>query len=193
MACDKLPSARGQGEPLRLMLDVDDRVKITSVFPHKPGRKRVLASSLGYGFLLDEADALANRRAGKAVLNVGAGDPGEDGGEARICLAVEGDHLAVIGDNGKLLVFPLAELPQMPRGKGVRLQSYREGGLRDALTFDADPAQPGSGPAWIDSAGRKSRVEGLARLARPQSLRRQTRPPRLPQQQAVQAGVRRLT
>ncbi len=145
LACDKLPSARGQGEPLRLMLDVDDRVKITAVFPHKPGRKRVLASNLGYGFLLDEADALANRRAGKAVLNVG-----EDGGEARLCLGVEGDHLAVIGDNGKLLVFPLSELPEMPRGKGVKLQAYREGGLRDAMTFDA-----AAGLSWIDSAGRK--------------------------------------
>ena len=150
LACDKLPSARGQGEPLRLMLDVDDHVKIASVFPHKPGRRRVLASSLGYGFLLDEADALANRRAGKAVLNVGAGEPGEAGGEARICLPVEGDHLAVIGDNGKILIFPLSELPEMPRGKGVKLQSYREGGLRDALTFDAE-----TGPTWTDSAGRR--------------------------------------
>ena len=155
LGCDKLPSARGQGEPLRLMLDVDDRVKIASVFPFQPGRKRVLASSLGYGFLLDEADALANRRAGKAVLNVGAGEPGEPEAEARICLAVEGDHLAVIGDNGKLLVFPLSEVPQMPRGKGVRLQSYREGGLRDALTFDAELSGGGAGPAWIDSAGRR--------------------------------------
>ena len=143
LPCDKLPSARGQGEPLRLMLDVDDRVKITAVFPHKPGRRRVLASSLGYGFLLDEADALANRRAGKAVLNV-------DDDEARLCLALEGDHLAVIGDNGKILIFPVSELPEMPRGKGVKLQGYREGGLRDAMTFDA-----ATGPSWIDSAGRR--------------------------------------
>ena len=143
LPCDKLPSARGRGEPLRLMLDVDDHVKITAVFPHKPGRKRVMASSGGYGFLLDEADALANRRAGKAVLNV-------DEGEARLCLAVEGDHLAVIGDNGKILIFPLAELPEMPRGKGVKLQGYREGGLRDAITFAAE-----EGPSWTDSAGRK--------------------------------------
>ena len=147
LPCDKLPSGRGQGEPLRLMLDVDDHVKITAVFPHKPGRKRVMASSLGYGFLLDEAEALANRRAGKAVLNVG---DDKEGGEARICLPVEGDHLAVIGDNGKVLMFPLAELPQMPRGKGVKLQSYREGGLRDAITFTLN-----DGPSWTDTAGRK--------------------------------------
>ncbi len=143
LGCDKLPSARGQGEPLRLMLDVDDRVKIVAVFPHKPGRKRVLASSAGYGFLMNEDEALANRRAGKQVLNV-------DEGEARLCLAVEGDHLAVIGDNGKILVFPLSELPEMGRGKGIKLQSYREGGLRDAMTFDAE-----AGPGWTDAAARR--------------------------------------
>ncbi|WP_158915013.1 DNA topoisomerase IV subunit A [Caulobacter sp. S45] len=143
LGCDKLPSARSQGEPLRLMLDVDDKVKIVAVFPHKAGRKRVMASSGGYGFLLNEDEALANRRAGKAVLNV-------DDGEARLCMVVEGDHIAVIGDNGKILAFPLSELPEMGRGKGVKLQSYREGGLRDAVTFDAE-----TGPVWIDSAGRK--------------------------------------
>ena len=147
LACDKLPSARGQGEPLRLMLDVDDRVQIVAVFPHRPGRRRVMASSAGYGFLLNEDEALANRRAGKAVLNV-------DEGEARLCLAVEGDHLAVIGDNGKILCFPLSELPEMGRGKGVKLQSYREGGLRDAVTFDAE-----TGLNWIDGAGRRRELK----------------------------------
>ncbi len=144
LACDKLPSARGQGEPLRLMLELDDKVQIVAVFPHKPGRKRVLASSGGYGFVLPEDEALANRKAGKQVMNV-------DGGEALICLEVgEADQLAVIGDNGKLLIFPLAELPEMPRGKGVKLQSYKEGGLRDALPFRAE-----EGGWWIDSAGRR--------------------------------------
>jgi topoisomerase-4 subunit A len=125
------------------MLDVDDRVKLVDVFPHKPGRKRVIASSAGYGFLLTEDEAVANRKAGKQVLNV-------DEGEARICREAEGDHLAVVGDNGKILMFPLAELPEMARGKGVKLQSYRDGGLRDAITFDA-----AVGPAWTDSAGRR--------------------------------------
>jgi topoisomerase-4 subunit A len=143
LGCDKLPSGRSQGEPLRLMLDFDDKVQIVSIFPHKPGRKRVLASTGGYGFLMLEDDALANRRAGKSVLNV-------DDGAALICLEAEGDHLAVIGDNGKIVIFPLAELPEMTRGKGVKLQSYREGGLRDAMTFDAEV-----GPAWTDAAGRK--------------------------------------
>jgi topoisomerase-4 subunit A len=148
LACDKLPSARSQGEPLRLMLDVDDKVKVVSVFPHKPGRKRVMASSLGYGFLMPEEEALANRRAGKAVLNV-------DDGEARLCLEAEGDHIAVIGDNGKIVIFPLADLPELARGKGVKLQSYREGGLRDAMTFYADPKPDQTGPGWTDTAGRK--------------------------------------
>jgi topoisomerase-4 subunit A len=143
LGCDKLPSARGQGEPLRLMLEVDDKVKIVAMFPHKAGRKRVVASSGGYGFLLPEDDALANRKAGKQVMNV-------DDGEAVICLEAEGDQLAVMGDNGKILIFPLSELPEMGRGKGVKLQSYREGGLRDALVFTGS-----DGAYWIDKAGRR--------------------------------------
>jgi topoisomerase IV subunit A len=142
LACDKLPSARGHGEPLRLMLDLDDKVRIVAVFAHKPGRKRVLASKAGYGFLMPEEEAVSFRRAGKQVLNV---EP--DG--ALLCLEADGDHIAVIGDNGKILAFRLDELPEMPRGKGVKLQSYREGGLRDGLVFAAE-----AGPAWIDTAGR---------------------------------------
>jgi topoisomerase-4 subunit A len=139
LACDKLPSARGAGEPLRLMLDLDDRVDIVDVFAHKPGRKRVLASKAGYGFIMPEDEAIAFRRAGKQVLN----------GEAVVSLEAAGDQIAVIGDNGKLLIFPLAELPEMPRGKGVKLQSYREGGLRDAAVFKSE-----EGASWTDSAGR---------------------------------------
>ncbi|MCF8503385.1 MAG: DNA topoisomerase IV subunit A [Caulobacter sp.] len=137
--CSKLPGARGHGEPLRLMVDIDDRVKILDVFPHKPGRKRLLASKAGYGFILPEEEALAFRKAGKQVLN----------GEALISLEATGDRVAVVGDNGKILIFNLDELPEMPRGKGVKLQTYREGGLRDALVFTA-----GAGAAWTDAAGR---------------------------------------
>ncbi len=137
--CSKLPGARGHGEPLRLMVDIDDQVKIIDVFPHKPGRKRVLASKAGYGFVLPEEEALAFRKAGKQVLN----------GEALVSLEVTGDRLGVIGDNGKVLIFPLEELPEMPRGKGVKLQAYREGGLRDVLVFNA-----AAGAAWTDAAGR---------------------------------------
>jgi topoisomerase-4 subunit A len=142
LPCDKLPSARSQGEPLRLLLDLDDKTELVSVFAYRPGGKRLLASSGGYGFIAPEDDLLANRKAGKQVLNV-------DGGKALICLPVDGDHIATVGDNGKALIFPLDELPVMSRGKGVKLQAYREGGLRDAVTFDAE-----TGSTWIDGAGR---------------------------------------
>ena len=149
LACDKLPGARGHGEPLRLMIDLDDRVGLLDVFTHKPGSKRVLASKAGYGFILPEEEAIAFRRAGKQVLN--AGDPTKKGEGAAVCLPLgNADQLAVVGDNGKILVFATNELPEMPRGKGVKLQSYREGGLRDALAFNAL-----EGAAWITADGRQ--------------------------------------
>jgi topoisomerase-4 subunit A len=147
LACDKLPGGRGHGEPLRLMIDLDDKVGLLDVFVHKPGAKRVLASKEGYGFILPEDEAIAFRRAGKQVLNVGAPNGGK--GRAAICLPVTGEHLAVVGDNGKVLIFHTDELPEMPRGKGVKLQAYREGGLRDALVFKGD-----EGAAWTTSDGR---------------------------------------
>jgi len=140
IGCDKLPGARGHGEPLRLMIDLDDKVGIVDVFVHKPGAKRFLASKEGYGFILPEAEAIAFRRAGKQVLN----------GTALVSLLMgEADHLAVVGDNGKILVFTAAGLPEMPRGKGVKLQAYREGGLRDAQAFKAE-----DGAAWTTADGR---------------------------------------
>ena len=141
LACDKLPGARGHGEPLRLMIDLDDRVGLIDVFVHKPGAKRLLASKDGYGFILPEEEAVAFRRAGKQVLN----------GVALICAGLgAADHLAVIGDNGKILIFPVSELPEMSRGKGVKLQAYREGGLKDAMAFGA-----GEGAAWTTTDGRQ--------------------------------------
>ncbi len=142
LGCDKLPSGRGQGEPLRLMIDLEDRVAVLAVFTYEPGRKRVLASRAGYGFIFAEDEAVSTRKAGKQVLIVGDG-------AAAACLEADADHLAMIGDNGKVLMFALGELPDMTRGKGVKLQSYREGGLRDVTVFDA---QVGAG--WIDGAGR---------------------------------------
>ena len=139
---DKLPSARGQGEPLRLMLELEDKTGLVAVFPHRAGARRVIASSAGYGFIVPEDELLSQRKAGKQVLNV-------DVDEALVCLPVSGDHLATLGENGKALIFPLAELPEMPRGKGVKLQAFREGGLRDAMIFTAD-----QGASWIDSGGR---------------------------------------
>jgi topoisomerase-4 subunit A len=124
------------------MVDLGDREEILAVFPHKPGRRRVVGSKAGYGFIVPEEEAVAFRKAGKQVLNV------DDKGAA-VCLDADGDHVATIGDNGKILVFPMSELPEMPRGKGVKLQSYREGGLRDATVFKAE-----EGASWTDSAGR---------------------------------------
>ncbi|WP_374570308.1 DNA topoisomerase IV subunit A [Phenylobacterium sp.] len=142
LGCDKLPSARGHGEPLRLMLDLDDKVEIIDVFAHKPGTKRFVASRAGYGFILPEEEAIAFRKAGKQVLSV-------DKKGSAFAMPITGDHVAVIGDNGKILIFEVAELPEMPRGKGVKLQAYREGGLRDATLFSAE-----EGASWIDGAGR---------------------------------------
>ena len=142
LPCDKLPGARGHGEPVRLMIDLDDKVGIVDMFPMKAGRKRIIASKAGYGFLLPEEETLSTRRAGKQVLSV-------DGAGAAFCMVAAGDHVAVLGDNAKILIFPLSDLPEMPRGKGVKLQTDREGGLRDALIFDA-----ADGAGWIDAGGR---------------------------------------
>jgi len=145
LGCDKLPGGRGHGEPLRLMIDLDDRVGLVDVFVHRPGAKRVVASKEGYGFVLPEDEAIAFRRAGKEGVHAG-----QKGGCR--CPPLSGDHLAVVGDNGKILVFPADELPEMARGKGVKLQGYREGGLRDLLVFKAE-----EGASWTTSDGR-SRV-----------------------------------
>ncbi|THD75276.1 MAG: DNA topoisomerase IV subunit A [Phenylobacterium sp.] len=162
LGCDKLPSARGAGEPLRLMIDLDDRVDIVDVFVHRPGAKRLLASKEGYGFILPEAEAIAFRRAGKQVLNAKL---------ALVSLPLgDADHLAVIGDNGKLLVFPISELPEMPRGKGVKLQAYREGALRDATAFKAEEGldtvdasgRTRNWPEWREWLGRRASAGKLA-------------------------------
>jgi topoisomerase-4 subunit A len=142
LPCDKLPSARGHGEPLRIMLDLEDNVGVVALFPHRTGRRRLLVSRAGYGFILSEDEAVGSRKAGKQILSV-------DPRGAAACLEVNGDMLAVVGDNGKALVFPIAELPEMPKGKGVKLQAYREGGLRDAQVFGAE-----EGLSWTDNAGR---------------------------------------
>ncbi len=126
---DKLPGGRGHGEPLSLMVDLGNDADIVALLVHQPDRKLFVASSDGRGFIVPEAEVAAQTRSGKQVLNV-RGDV-----EAQACVAAEGDHVAVIGDNRKMLIFPLSDLPEMTRGRGVKLQSYKDGGLRDALTF----------------------------------------------------------
>ncbi len=140
---DKLPGGRGQGEPVRIMVDMEEGQDIVSLFVHRPGSKRVIASSAGYGFIVAEDDMIANTRKGKQILNVTAPD------EARLLVPMVGDRVAVIGQNRKLLVFPVAQLAEMGRGKGVRLQRYKDGGISDLKTFYA-----ADGLTWMDSSGR---------------------------------------
>ena len=143
LSAANLPGGRGMGEPLRLMVDLPNEAEIVSFFIHRPGQTLLVASTAGDGFLVPEADVLAQTRSGKQVLNLR--------GEARalLCKPVSGDHVACVGDNRKVLVFPLCELPQMGRGKGVRLQKYKDGGLSDATTFVLE-----RGLSWKDPAGR---------------------------------------
>ena len=138
-----LPGGRGMGEPLRLMVDLPSEAEIIDIFIHKPGRKLLVASSAGDGFIVPEDEVVAQTRSGKQVLNV-RGDA-----RAKICKPVLGDSVAVVGENRKVLVFELAELPELGRGKGVRLQKYKDGGLSDAITFNVS-----EGLSWLDPAGR---------------------------------------
>ncbi|MCZ6605580.1 MAG: DNA topoisomerase IV subunit A [Alphaproteobacteria bacterium] len=126
---DKLPGGRGHGEPLRLMLDLGNDVDIVDLHIYRPDGVLLVAAEDGRGFLVEEKDTVAQTRGGRQVLNV-KGDV-----EARACVPAEGTHVAVIGDNRKMLIFPLADLPTMARGRGVRLQSYAHGGLADAKVF----------------------------------------------------------
>ena len=143
LGADKLPGGRGHGEPYRLMIDIEEVADAVELFVHQPGRKLLVASTSGHGFIVPEDEVLAQTRKGKQVLNVLAGT------EAVVCAPAEGDSVAVIGENRKLLLFPLEELPEMPRGKGVRLQRYKDGGLADAKAFDKK-----EGLTYIDSAKR---------------------------------------
>lgn len=148
----KLPGGRGMGEPVRLMVDLPNDVEMVSLILHQPGAKLLFASSAGDGFIASENELIAQTRSGRQVLNV------KDGVETRVCSRVSGDHVAVVGDNRKVLIFPLAELPEMTRGKGNRLQKYagKKGGLpglggelSDATTFTL-----AEGLQWKDPAGR---------------------------------------
>jgi topoisomerase-4 subunit A len=128
LGADKLPGARGDGEPLKIMLDMGE-ADIAQMMLFKGGRRLLVASSDGRGFLVPEDEVLAQTRAGKQVLNLG------EGARAVVCVPAEGDTVAVIGENRKLLFFPLSELPEMTRGRGVALQKYKDGQLADARVW----------------------------------------------------------
>ncbi len=127
--CSKLPGGRGNGEAIRSFIDLPPEADIARMFVHVPGRKLLLAASSGHGFITNEDDAIAMTRGGKRVLNV------KPGVEAMVARPVEGDSIAVVGDNRKMLIFPLSEVPEMARGQGVYLQKYKDGGLLDATSF----------------------------------------------------------
>jgi topoisomerase-4 subunit A len=129
IGCDKLPSGRGHGEPLRLMIDLGNDQDVATILVHKPGRKLLVASADGRGFVVPEEEVVAQTRAGRQVLNLAAGV------EALTAVPAEGDHVAAIGDNRKLLVFPLSQVPEMGRGRGVILQKHKDGGLSDVKVF----------------------------------------------------------
>jgi topoisomerase-4 subunit A len=131
LGADKLPGGRGLGEPVRLMIDLANETGIVALLAVRPGGKLLLASSDGRGFVADMAETVAETRKGRQVVNLKAG------ATLKVVRPVGAgaDSVAVIGDNRKLVVFPLAELPEMTRGQGVQLQRYREGGLADATTI----------------------------------------------------------
>jgi topoisomerase-4 subunit A len=148
----KLPGGRGHGEPVRLMADIDAADSIIALFAHRPGKELLLASSDGHGFIVSEDECVASNRKGKQVLNVKAPV------EAQVCVSVPdgADFVATIGDNRKLLLFKLADVPGMTKGKGVRLQKFKDGGLSDARAF-----RIADGLSWSDNSGRGFKVTEL--------------------------------
>ena len=147
VACAHLPGGRGHGEPLRLMIDLTNGHDVAAMFVHRPGRKLLIASTSGRGFVVKEDAVIAQTRNGKQVLVLG------DGEEAVACAAVgdEDDAVAVVGSNRKLLVFPLAQLPALNRGRGVIVQRYSKGGLADAKTLVL-----ASGLSWRSGKARRA-------------------------------------
>jgi topoisomerase-4 subunit A len=139
----KLPGGRGHGEPVRLLIDLEQESDIVTVFPYQGGRKFIVASHEGKGFVVPEDECLGTTRKGKTILNVKAPD------EARAVCVVEGDQVASIGDNRKMVIFPIDQLPEMSRGAGVRMQRYKDGGLSDVKTFKGS-----EGMTWKDASDR---------------------------------------
>jgi topoisomerase IV subunit A len=139
----KLPGGRGHGEPIRLFIDLEQEAELVAVFRQQGGRKFLLASAQGRGFVVPEDECLANTRKGKQVLNVAPPDA------ARAIAIVEGELVASIGQNRKMVIFSLEQVPEMVRGRGVRLQRYKDGGLSDLKTFGVE-----QGLSWTDTAGR---------------------------------------
>jgi len=150
LEASKLPGGRGFGDPIRLMADIDEGAAIVDVLPYRPNTKLLIASSIGRGFVSSAEDVVANTRKGRQVLNVDAKET------ARLIVTAEGDHVAVIGENRKLLCFPLVQMAEMARGKGVRIQKYKDGGISDLKTFTL-----ADGLTWRDTSGRTWTVSSV--------------------------------
>ncbi|MFN4112476.1 MAG: DNA topoisomerase IV subunit A [Sphingomonadaceae bacterium] len=151
LGCDKLPGARGFGEPIRTMLDIDAEAQIIAVVVHRPKTQLLLAATSGKGFAAVTDEILAETRKGRQVVNL------KDKVRLRVVreIAEAHDHVAVVGDNRKLVVFNLEELPVMARGQGVTLQRYRDGGLADAISFRLE-----DGLSWqMGGKGDRTRTE----------------------------------
>jgi len=143
LEASQLPGGRGHGEPVRLMIDLEENHDVAELFTYEPGRKLLVASTGGYGFIVPEDEVVASTRKGRQVLNVSEPD------EAKVCIRVDGDQVAIIGENRKLLVFALDQINEMSRGKGMILQRFKGGGLSDVRVF-----KKAVGLTWLDSAGR---------------------------------------
>jgi topoisomerase-4 subunit A len=129
LKAEAIPRGRGDGQPVRLLVEMTNEDSVLVMFVHAEGAKYLVAASDGKGFIVAGDDLLAEKRTGKQVLLL------EPGREAAVCTRAEGDMVAVIGDNRKLLLFPVEQVPEMARGRGVQLQSYKDGGLADAMVF----------------------------------------------------------
>ena len=148
LGCDKLPGGRGHGEPVRLMVDLPKEEDIVEIHLYEPGSKILVASTDGRGFVTEADNAIAQTKNGKQVLNV------KGGVKAQVCRLVpaDGDAVAVVGENRKVLIFPRDELPEMGRGRGNVLQRYKDGGLSDAKIFKLE-----DGLTW--ASGERTRTE----------------------------------
>ncbi|MBL4871193.1 MAG: DNA topoisomerase IV subunit A, partial [Robiginitomaculum sp.] len=144
---DKLPGGRGSGEPIRLLVDLQDDYMPIGLFVHDPERKLLVASSDGYGFRVNEKDIIASKRGGKQTLNI------KGNAEAMRCIEIKGEKIATIGENRKILIYDVADLPILARGKGVRLQKFKDGGLADITTFTSL-----EGLSYLDASSRRNSV-----------------------------------
>lgn len=143
LEASKLPGGRGFGDPIRLMVDLEEGADFIAAFPYRAGSKLLVAGTDGRGFIVPTDEVTANTRKGKQILNLDAP------AKMVVCTEGEGDHVAIIGENRKLLIFPAKQVPEMTRGKGVRLQRYKDGGVSDAKVFKLK-----EGLTWKDTSGR---------------------------------------